>query len=232
MLAIRLVVAVRVLISTDRLVGVRRLLGGKTATVVVFVVIGRSAGAAAHTESPEDGGSEREGDGDPGCDINVLAESQLNTVRVQGLSKATTEDRENHCRSDGGGGGEEETDQSEDGGDTAAPSAADSKETNENFDDGDNERDQVCNEHPLGHILVDVDDLVIVVRQFLLNAGAVQAPNSERVEVELGLRLGALRDGVDVVLDVARAVAPETDIVEVLEGTVILEVLDQIGDLL
>lgn len=68
--------------GTEGLVGVGGLLCGDTldAAVAVAVVVGRAAGAAAYAEEPEEGTGEREGHGEPGGGVHVLAHREGNAV--------------------------------------------------------------------------------------------------------------------------------------------------------
>lgn len=101
---------------------------------------------------------------------------------------------------------------------TATPATANSKETNQQLENGGNERHDVSDEHPLGDALVGVHSLSHPAGKLTLHARILQAPDFEGVEVVCGLGLGA-EGGLECVVggDVARAVAPDTDSVEVLE---------------
>ena len=218
--------------STEGLVGVGRLLGGDTTLVAVVVVVGRAARAAAHTEGPEQHGTEGEDHGQPGGCQHVLAQIQVDTVSLEDRAQAGLEDREQDGRGDRGGGGEEEGDNGSQSGDTAAPTAADGEDTEQNLQDGGHKGDHVGNELPLGDGLVDLHDLGVVTGQFILDAGVLQAPNLEGVEVEGTLGLGALGGGVLVAAgDVAVTVTPQTDRVEVLQSAVILQLAQHIRHL-
>lgn len=59
-------------VGPKRLIGVRGFFGSN-AIVPVTVVVGRTAGAAARANEPEQAGAERESDGEPGRDIHILA---------------------------------------------------------------------------------------------------------------------------------------------------------------
>lgn len=229
-----LLVAVGDLASTERLVGVGGLLGGDAASVVVVVAVAvwRATGAAANAEGPEDQSAEREGDGQPGSNVDVLAHRQADSVGLERRAQGRLEDGEEDSRGDRSGGGEEEGEESEESGDTATPATADSEETNHNLGDGDDEGDQVGDEHPLGDSLIDVHDLVVLAGQLVLDIRGVQAPDGEGVEVELALGLGALRNVRLVVVDIAIAVSPKTDLVEVRECAVLLKFGEDIGDIL
>lgn len=229
---VRGVRAVRVGTSADGLIGVRGLFGSDTAGVAVLVAIGRAAGATADAEGPENGAEKGEDDGQPSSGEHVLANVDGDAVGLEEGTGGAVDDGEEHCRGDGGGSCEEEEDDGDEGGDAAAPATADGEHADEQFDDAGDEGDQVGDEHPLGDGLVDLHDLVVVVGQLILELVVVaQAPDGERVEVELGLGLGALLGGVVAVVNLALAVAPETDGVVVGEGGVILQGLECIGDL-
>lgn len=210
--------------GTNGLVGVRSLLSGQTIAThaLVLVVVGRTAGAAADAEDPEDGSGERESNSEPGSGENVLAHGQLNAVSLEGRAQATLENRENNSRGDGRGGGEDEAGDCEESGDTATPAAADGEDTNEDLEDSDGEGDHVGNEHPLGDGLVDLHDLVVVVGQQIRDVGARQAPDGDRVEVELRLGAGAVGGVVLLAVDLTVAVTHETDIVVLLDQAVLL----------
>jgi hypothetical protein len=227
-----LLVAVGDLAGTERLVGVGGLFGGDAASVVVAVAIWRATGAAANAEGPEDQSAEREGNGQPGSDVDVLTHRQADSVGLESCAQGGLEDGEEDGRGDRSGSGEEEGEESEESGHTATPATADSEETDHNLDDGDNEGDQVGDKHPLGDSLVDVHDLVVLAGKLILDIRGVQAPDGEGVEVELALGLGALRNVRLLVVDVAIAISPETDLVEVGECAVLLKLGEDIGDIL
>lgn len=91
----RLLVAEGLLGSgANGLVGVRSLLSGQTVAThaLVLVVVGGTTGAAADAEDPENGGGERESNGEPGSGENVLAHGQLDAVSFEGRAQSTLED--------------------------------------------------------------------------------------------------------------------------------------------
>lgn len=222
------VVAVRLGTGTERLVGVRGLLGGDTALVAAGVVVRGAAGAAADTESPEEHGGERESHGEPGGCKHVLAHVQVDAVGLQGGPEAGLEDRKEDGRGDGGGGGEEEGDDGNQGSDTATPATADGEGADQDLQRGRDKGNDVGDELPLGNGLVHLHDLVVVPGQLILDAGAVQAPDGERIKVELGLGIGARLSVEFVRGDIAVAVAPKADGVEVGQGAVLLQLVQDI----
>lgn len=212
--------------GTQRLVGVRGLLSGDAATVVTLataVVVGGAAGAAAHAEGPEEQSGQGEDDSEPGGGVHIPAHGEGDAVGVESGAGAGLHDGEEDGRGHGGGGGEEEGKESEQGGDAAAPAAADGEQADQDLDGGGDEGDDVGDEHPLGDGLVDLHNLAVVVRQLVLDDLVVQAPDLERVKVELAFRLRAFGRGVLVIGNVSIAVAPQTDRVEILQAAVTLE---------
>lgn len=218
--------------SADGLVGVRGLLSGDATVAAVLVVVGGAAGAAADAESPEDGTNEGKGDSQPGRGEHVLADAQADSVGFEKSAGAAVNDGEKNGRGNRGGGGEEEENNGDQSSDAAAPAAADGEDADKQLSDTQDEGDQVGDEHPLGDGLVDLHNLVVVGGELILDGVVVaQAPDVERIEVVLGLGLGALGGLVVAVLDAALAVAPETDGVEVGESGVILDGFQGTGDL-
>jgi predicted nucleotidyltransferase len=47
---------------------------------------------------PEDGGCQRESDGEPGSDVDVLTQVYLNTVDLEGPQGPSQHSRQHHCR--------------------------------------------------------------------------------------------------------------------------------------
>lgn len=117
-------------------------------------------------------------------------------------------------------------------GDAATPSTADSEDTNHKFDGGCDEGNNVCDEHPLGNSLVDVQGLLHTIRHHIFNARILQAPDLHRVEPELGLWFGTEGRLEVVVLDISVAIAPEADGVEILEVGCFLGFFEGLGQLL
>lgn len=219
--------------GTKGLVGVRSLLSGQTATTsAVLVVVGGAAGAAADGEDPEDGGSQRESDGEPGGDVDVLAHVHLDAVGLQGVSKGGSDDREENGGSDGRSSSEDETSNGEESGDAATPATADGEETDENLDNSQDEGDHVGNEHPLRDGLVNLHILVVVRRELVRDAAVGEAPDGKRVEVELSLGLGAV-SGLEVAgADITVAVTHQANVVEFLDQAVGLVGLNLADDVL
>lgn len=223
---------------TKGFVGVRGLLGGDTSGRVLGVVVRRTTGAAARADDPEESSSEGEGSGQPGGCEDVLAHGSGNIVGFEFLVEERREDSEEGSGSGRCGCGEEErnlydslascslvgwiekgrTYTCNQASHTATPTTADSKETNNQFNDGGDECDDVGNEHPLGNALVRVEGLAQPIGKRVFHARVLHTPDLEGVEVEGGLGLGAeVRLVLVVGGDVARAVAPDTHGVEVLE---------------
>lgn len=214
--------------GTKGLVGVGGLLGGNATLVAAVVVVRGAAGAAADTKGPEEHSSQGKGHGEPGGREHVLAHVQVDAVSLEGGTEAGLEDREEDGRGDGGGGGKEEGDDGDQGGDTAAPTAANGKGADQDLQRGRNKGNDVGDELPFGNRLVDLHDLVVVTGQLILDAGAVQAPHKERVKVVLGL---GLRAGLGVEFargDITVAVAPETNGIEIGQGAVLLQFVQDI----
>lgn len=203
---------VRLGTGADRLVGVRGLLGGDATVAAVLVVVRGAAGAAADAESPEDGTDEGECDSQPGGGEHVFTDAHGNSVGLEKSTGTTVDDGEENGRSNGSSSGEDEENDGDQSSDAAAPAAADGEDADKQVDDTQDEGDQVGNEHPLGDGLVDLHNLVVIRGQLVLDGVVVaQAPDVERIEIELGLGLGALGGLVVAVGDTAFTVAPETD---------------------
>lgn len=126
---------------------------------------------------------------------------------------------------------ESETYARDQSGNAATPATADSKNPNDEFSGGGDKGDDVGDEHPLGNILVDIHGLLRILRERL--SGLTHIPDLEGVKPELSFRLGA-KGGfvVVVVVDIPRAVTPETDGVEILQIGTVLGLLDGTGQLL
>lgn len=217
---------------TDGLVVVRGLLGPDT-VATVLVVVGRAAGAAADGEQPEDVGGEREGGGEPSGGVDVRAQVTGDAIGLEVALHGALEDDEHGGRGGGGGDGEQAGGGREDEDHAAAPAAADGEDRQDEGEAGRDEGDNVRDEHPLGHGLVGLHAIVVRAGQLIPHRFGVDVPDLERVEVELGLGLGA--EGVGeliAVLDAAVAVAPETDVVEVLQVDILLDGIDEVLHLL
>jgi hypothetical protein len=106
-----------------------------------------------------------------------------------------------------------------DGGDKTSPAAEDCEKANDEFGHAQNQRNNKTPHHPSRNLLVRVQTLLQVVANHLLRARVLELPYAEGVEPEVGLRLGAPGDGLGarLLVFVAFAVGPETDLVEVLE---------------
>lgn len=215
---VRAVRRCRTTLGTERLVGVGSLFSRDTTRGVLLVVVRRATGAAARADDPEQTGGEREGDGQPGGCKHVLPHGALDAVGAELLVEHGSQDGE-ECRGGGRSGcDEEERHTGDQTGDAATPAAADSEETDDQLDNGGDEGDDIGDKHPLGNTLVGGQGLANAVGKLALNAGALQTPDFEGVEVESGLGLGAGRGVVFVAAgDVSIAVAPETDGVEIGE---------------
>lgn len=218
-------------VRAQSLVGVGSLFGHDSAIAVAVVVRG-ATGAAAGADDPEESGSEREGDREPGGDVDVLAHLTLDTVLLEiGLEDAL-EDGEHGGGSDGSGSGEEESNSRHQAGHAATPATADSKDTDDQLDDGESEGDYVGDEHPLGNGLVGVQGALDVAGKGILQTGLFQVPDLHRVEPELGLGLGAVAGLIAVVgSDVSFTVAPETNGIEVLDIVLFLDFLERSGEI-
>lgn len=101
----------------------------------------------------------------------------------------------------------------------AAPSREDGEETNDKLDSREHNRDDKSPVHPASSLLVRVHAAVVFIAEHLLDVGAVHAPDSEGIEVELELARGAVCDSLFAGLRIllALAVGEEADLVEVLE---------------
>lgn len=182
------------------------------------MVVRRAAGAAARADDPEQTGAEREGDGQPGGCKHVLSHGALDTVGAEFLVEHGGQDGE-ECRGGGRSGcDEEERHAGNQTGDAATPATADGEETDDQLDNSGDKGDDIGDEHPLGNTLVCGQGLVNAVGKLALDAGALQTPDFEGVEVESGLGLGARRGVVFVARgDISVAVAPEANGVEISE---------------
>jgi hypothetical protein len=96
-------------LRTKRLIGIGCLFGGDAAGLA-GAVVGGTAGAAARGDDPEEAAGEREGDRQPGGDIDVLAHVALDAVVLEGRVEGAFQDGEEGGGRDGGGGDEEEGD--------------------------------------------------------------------------------------------------------------------------
>lgn len=105
-----------------------------------------------------------------------------------------------------------------DGGRQAAPSAEDGKDTDDELSASENNGDDVGCEDPLCELVVRVDAVLHLLGVNLLSCDIVEAPVLGRVEPKVGLAGRAVCDGLlALVVDIALAVVPQTDLVEVLE---------------
>jgi hypothetical protein len=219
--------------GTNGLVGVRSLLGSDAAAVIVavLVTVGGPARAAASAEHPEEGTGQREDNCEPCGGVDILAHGHFDAVGFHGCSEGTLRDGEHDCRGKGGAQCEEERDNRDNGSDTAAPATEDGENPDQDLSAGGNECDKVGDEHPFGDSLVDLHDLLQTTAKLLLKLGFTHAQDGRRVEVEFSLRLCAGGDSVLAVGDVALAVTPETNVVEVGDGGIILKGIDEACDL-
>jgi hypothetical protein len=122
-------------------------------------------------------------------------------------------------------------------GGATAPSRADGKESNDDATSRDPERKCICNKHPRGSLVVDIQTLGKLRWQSIRDAGAIQTPNSDgikpelrftrRAEVEVGAVAGCIDLGTG-------AVVPHVDFIDVLQLLVLVrveELVDQVSDL-
>lgn len=240
---VRSVLAVRAVGSrgamrTKGFVAVRGLLGRDTSGRILGVVVRRTTRAAARADDPEESGGEREGGCQPGGCENVLAHASGDVVGFEFLVEERRKNSEECCGCSRCGCGEEErnlynslascfavgwldrkgrTYTCNQASHTAAPTTADSKETNNQFKNGSNKCDDVGHKHPLGDTLVRVEGLVQPTGKSAFHARILHTPDFKGVEIEGGLGLGAEVRLELVGSDVARTVAPDTDGVEILE---------------
>ena len=155
----------------------------------------------------------------------------MHTIVLQVLVESTGDGGEHGRSSHGGCGSEEESNTRDKRGDAATPTTANSEDTNDQFDHGGDEGDNIGDEHPLGDVLVEVQRLAQTTRETILNAGLLQIPDLNGVKPELSLRLRALRNFEVVVGDVSITVAPQTNVVEVLEVKLLLDLFQGRGDI-
>lgn len=87
-------------VGAKRLVGVGGLLGGHATSALVLVVVRRLAGAAARADHPEQTGSQRESDGQPGSHVDVLAHATLDAVVLEVLVESAGNGRKHRGRRD------------------------------------------------------------------------------------------------------------------------------------
>lgn len=147
----------------------------------------------------------------PKSAVEVMAEATVKRVealnRVSMASKGRT-GRETYRRNDGS--------------DKAAPSREDGEDTNYNLCRGNEESNGVSCKHPPSDLLVGLHGAANLVVELLLHICVVQAPHLDRVEMEARLARGAVCDlslfAVRLV-DIAFAVVPDMDIVEVFQVT-------------
>ena len=129
--------------GADGFIGVGGLLCSDAAAsvVTVLVAVGRAAGTAAGAEHPEDGGCQRESDGEPGSDVDVLTQVYLNTVDLEGCAEGALCDGEHDGRGKGCAKGEKERNNRDDGGDATTPATEDSEDTKQDLGAGGNKGD-------------------------------------------------------------------------------------------
>jgi hypothetical protein len=200
------------------LIRIRRLLCPRlttSASAVGVSVIGTPAAAAANGQQPEEAGGGGECAGEPGNCEGGAGDGGGDAVLVfQVVVKCGSEDEEDGGREDcsaevgdGGGAGKE-------GGEERAPAGEDGREANQDGEAGCGEGGGVEHEH--GGV-VGVEASRERVGEVVVggDAGAVQAPDLDGVEPEVGFGIGAV--GVFVVA-IPAAVVAEIDGVVVFQS--------------
>jgi hypothetical protein len=100
-----------------------------------------------------------------------------------------------------------------------SPTTENRKEPNDKLGNAQQKRNSKTPHHPPRNFLVRVESLLHVVARNLLCRRVLELPHGEGVEPEVGFGFGAPGNCLDarLVVFVALAVRPETDLVEVLE---------------
>lgn len=127
--------------GTDGLISVGGLLCGDAAGAAVPVAVGRAAGATAGAEHPEEGGSQRESDCEPGGGVYVLTQAYIDTIDLEDCAEGAFCDREHDSRGKRCAKGEEERNNRDNRGDAAAPAAEDGEDTKQDLGASGNKRD-------------------------------------------------------------------------------------------
>ena len=127
---------------------------------------------------------------------------------------------------DGGGEGESDDEEGGDAGDDCGGEAAEAgeegEETDEDLDDGADYCDEVADEHPFCDGFVGIEAVAELLAEEFVHARVVEAPHFDGVEPEfVGVRTAVIHVVADaagaVSGEVARAVVPEADVVEVFD---------------
>ena len=151
----------------------------------------RAARTAARAQHPEEAGGKGECDGEPGGDIDAVAERAVDVVFFEGAVECANKGGVEDCACEGERDDEEGGDGGDDGGGYTSQAGEESKEADANFDDGGDESDEVGNEHPFGDNAVGVEAIAEGGGEELFDVAVVEAPDCDRVEPEFVFMRGA-----------------------------------------
>ena len=152
----------------------------------------RAAGTAARAQHPEEAGGEGECHGEPGGDIDAVAERAVDIVFFQGAVECANKGGVEDCACEGERDDEEGGDGGDDGGGYASQAGEESEEADANFDDGGDESDEVGDEHPFGDNAVGVEAVAEGGREELFDVAVVETPDCDGVEPEFVFMRGAV----------------------------------------
>ena len=104
----------------------------------------------------------------------------------------------------------------------ASKSAEECEHSDKNFDNGRNQSNDVCDEHPLGHGLVGIQPISQLFAKELIHPGIVQSPDLNRIKPEL---VCVWRAESNIIADTTAtirlegpvAVVPQMNVVKVLD---------------
>ena len=105
----------------------------------------------------------------------------------------------------------------DEGDDEATPAAEDGEEAQDELGGRQTDGNDEGPHHPACNLLVCVETLLEILTERLLRAGVLELPHGKRVEPEAGFGRRAESNGLLAVDLFALAVAPQTNLVEVLE---------------
>jgi hypothetical protein len=218
--------------ASDALVGVGRLLDAD-------FLVGRLAGAAADADEPEEARGEAKGDGEPDDGKHLLAHGGVDVVGFEDGFEDAGEGGVDGCGGRGCGDDEDclglrmmismvtlidrtvwcvMTYSRNNRSNQTSPPRKDGKEANHKLRRAQNQRNPKTPHHPARHLLIRVQALLQILAQYLLRRRVLEFPHAEGIEPELGRRFGAVGNRLFAILIlVAFAVRPETDLVKILE---------------
>lgn len=142
---------------------------------------------AARAKQPKKTGAEGEGHSQPDGDIHAVTERAMDVVFLQCLVEAPHQGGVEYCGGQSEGDQEQATDGGDNSGGKATEAAEESKDTDQDFDNGCNDCDNVGDEHPFGGLLISMKTTAELFTEELVDVGVVQAPNLDGIEPELVL---------------------------------------------